>query len=161
MPSRFVRPDTTVLKISRGDTLTVKRRLTHGETIASYARMYLASADGQRAVNPLQVGMAIVTSYLIDWSLTTDDGARVTIRDVSVEALEAILNSLEPESFTEIREAIQAHDAAMQAEREAEKNGRGTETGSPEISPSPSVVTGPTSGYAISTPTSTPFSSTN
>ena len=45
--SRFVRPDVTVLHISEGDTLTVKRRLNAGEHRAMFARMYLAGVDGQ------------------------------------------------------------------------------------------------------------------
>ena len=48
--------------------------------------------------------------------------------------------------FFEIKEAIDAHEARMLAEREQEKNGQGNATGSPVISPLPDAVTGATSG---------------
>jgi hypothetical protein len=120
--SRFVRPDTAILKISKGDTLTVKRRLSHGEQRASFARMYLAGADGTLKVNPFNIGMALVTAYLLDWSLTDDDGRPVPIRGVSAEELAFALDQLSPEDFAEIRTAIETHVAAMDAERAAEQH---------------------------------------
>ena len=119
--SRFVRPDVVTIKISQGDTLTVKRRLTSGERRASFARMYLAGADGRLKVNPLATGMALITAYLVDWSLVDDDGKLVVIRDQPVEAVTAALDALDQESFTEIKEAIEAHERDMNVEREAER----------------------------------------
>jgi hypothetical protein len=146
MASRFVRPDTTTLKISQGDTLTVKRRLTSGEQRAMYARMYLAGADGSLKVNPLETGIALIAAYLLDWSLTDEDGRLVVIRDQPLETVLAALNMLGQESFTEILKAIQAHEAAMLAERAEEKKLTG---GSPVVvatSPSPSDAAVPSSG---------------
>jgi hypothetical protein len=144
--SRFVRPDTAILKISHGDTLTVKRRLNAGEHRARFARMSLAGVDGTLNVNRLQIGLATITAYLLDWSLTTDDGAPVVIREVSLDHLTSTLDGLDPESFTEIREAIEAHEIAMDAARTAEKNDQDGKSESPAISPSPSGAAGASSG---------------
>lgn len=144
--SRFVSGDTVVLKISNGDTLIVKRRLNSGEQRAAYARMYIAGVDGTLKVNPLQIAVALVTAYLVDWSLTDDSGAIVKIRDQSIEAVTSALDSLDPESFAEIRHAIEAHEAAMIAEREQEKKDRDGRLSEPATLPSPSGVAGALSG---------------
>lgn len=136
---RFIRPETTTLKISNGETLTVKKRLTSGEQRAAFARMYLAGVDGQMKVNPLTVGIAIITAYLVDWTLTDDTGASVQIRGLSVDDLTAILDNLSQEAFAEIRKAIEQHEAAMAAERDQEKNAQAGERPLSEISPSPAA----------------------
>lgn len=135
MGSRFVRPDIAVLKLSNGDTLTVKKRLNSGEQRAAYARMYLAGADGTVKANPLAIGLSRITAYLLDWSLTDDDGNLVVIRNQPVDAVVGALDSLDSESFVEISEAITAHEEAMQAERNAEKNGQAGESKSSTTSP--------------------------
>lgn len=117
MASRFVRPDIKVLKISNGDTLTVRCLLTSGEERARFARMSLAGVDGALQVNRLQIGLATITAYLLDWSLTDDDGKPVVIKDVSLEELTATLDALDVDSFTEIREAIETHEATMTPEK--------------------------------------------
>jgi len=71
--SRFVRPETCRLLLASGESLTVKKRLTHGEQRAAYARMSVAGPDGRRIVDTLQHGMALVTAYLVDWHLLDDD----------------------------------------------------------------------------------------
>lgn len=143
--SRFVRPETVVLKISQGDTLTVKKRLNSGEERDLFSRMYVAGVDGLLKMNPFQTGISMVTAYLLDWSLT-DNGKLVPIRDLSVEALTSVLNGLEPSTYAEIREAIETHDGATRARREQEKNAMDGETVLPVTSPLPSGVTGVTSG---------------
>src|SRR5579864_6637013 len=87
MGSRFVRPSTRTLTLANGDTLTVKRRLSSGEQRAAFARMYLTGADGALSLNTLQTGMAIITAYLVNWSLTDDDGQHVDIAGLSTDAL--------------------------------------------------------------------------
>jgi hypothetical protein len=146
MASWFVRPEQTILKLSEGQTLTVKRRLNAGERRAQFARMYLAGVDGRLRVNPVQTGLAIILSYLVDWSLTDEAGHPVHIRGVPEEELVARLDDLEPEHFIEIRAAIEQHEEAMTAERETEKNGQDGAKGLPVISPSPSAAAGASSG---------------
>lgn len=151
--SRFVRPETRVLKLPDrhdadgtvipGETLTVRKRLNHGERTAAFTRMYQQAADGSRRVDPTKVGMATIVAYLLDWTLTDDDGNVVAIRDQPVEVLESALNALDPDSFDEIRRAIDQHEADMAAERAAGKPKDGATT-SPGISPSPEGAAGDT-----------------
>lgn len=143
--SRFVRPETRVLKISRGDTLTVRRRLNRGEEAAMFSRIYVAAEGGAMRVNRLQLGLATVIAYLLDWSLVDEDQRRVEIEGKSADELEAILNALDPADFAEIRDAVDAHVAEMDAERAAGKQSDG-ETKSPATSPSPVDAGGATSG---------------
>lgn len=141
--SRFVRPDVAVLKISGGDTLTVKKRLNSGELRDMYARQYL-QVDGRLRIDPFKQGITTVTAYLLDWSITDDDGNLVLIRDKSVDEVAAILDGLDPDDFHEILEAIEAHVDAMAAARELEKNARDGKTKSPATLPSLSDAAGDT-----------------
>ena len=144
--SRFVRPEVVTLPISHGDTLTVNRRLNHGQQTAAYARMYLAGVDGAMKVNPIASGMALIIAYLLDWTLTDDAGHLVEIRDKPTEVIESALNALDQESFVEIKEAIEAHELAMATARAEEKKLQAGASASPATSPSPDAVTGATNG---------------
>lgn len=146
---RFVRPEILTVPISQGDTLVVKKRLNAGERRAMFAAMSDATASaasGALRLNHLQVGMATILAYLLDWSLRDDDGRPVVIRDQPRQVVEAALDALDPESFGEILKAIEDHEKAMTLEREAEKNARDGETGLPATSPSLVAVAGATSG---------------
>lgn len=142
--SNFVKPETDVLTISGGDTLVVKRQLNNGEQRAQFARMYIAGVTPM-TVNPLQTGMAIVTSYLLDWSLRDDEGRPVPIAGLSIEQLEPVLDSLDPERFAEIKEAIEAHEKTQKAKKKAIRSG---EPASSATSSSPPDSAGATSGSA-------------
>ena len=149
MPSRFVQPTTTTLKISGGDTVTVKRRLTWGEQNDLMAKMAAPSAPGDGGVlraNPFEVRICTVIGYLVDWSLTDADGAHVDLRGKAEDEVRAILRDLEQDVMEELFLAISTHIAAQDKLREAEKNGQGTASGSPAISPSPDGATGAMSG---------------
>jgi len=158
---RFIRPDVRTLTISDGDTLVVRARLTAGERRAAFARMWAAGVDGARVVDPLQVGLAKITAYLLDWSLTDDAGRTVAIRELAIVDLERVLNQLSPESFEEIADAIEAHEQAMTAEREAQKKTSSGPPASAPISSSPFTAAGGTNGSGTSTPTSMIGSSTS
>jgi len=67
--------------------------------------------------------------YLIDWSITDADEKPIRIRDQPYAFVAAALRNQTPESLREILEAIQAHDAAMTAERDHEKKDRAGATG--------------------------------
>ncbi len=146
MGSRFVGKDTSVLHISQGDTLTVRRRLNSGEQRAAYARMYIAGVDGELKVNPLATGISLILAYLLDWTITDDSGSVYPIRGASVEEMTAALDALDPESYAEIRQASEQHDTQQATERAAEKNARDGAKTSPAISPSPSDAAGAMSG---------------
>lgn len=144
--SRFVRPETAILTISNGDTLTVRRRLTAGEQRTAYARMYIAGVDGQLRSNPLQSGIELIAAYLLDWSLTDDAGEHVPIRGLSADELTSVLDGLEPESLAEIRIAIEQHEERTKAAREQEKKLQAGASASSATSASPSVLVGASSG---------------
>jgi len=144
--SRFVRPESSVLHISQGDTLTVRARLNVGEQRAMFARMYAVDADDKRRVDLLQVGLSRVLAYLIDWSLVDDQGRHVEIRDQPADVIEAALNALDPDDFREIREAIDAHVEAQDAARQAEKKSPSGDLASSATSTSPAVAVGAMSG---------------
>jgi hypothetical protein len=121
MPSRFVSPQTTTLKLSNGDTLTVKRRLNFGEQTDQLAAMASAPLPGETTMraNPFEIGIAMVLAYLLDWSLTDEDGVHVEIRDKPREEVRSILRQLDPLDFQEIRVAVETHVAAQDQLREA------------------------------------------
>jgi hypothetical protein len=119
--SRFVRPETRTLTLENGDTLIVRARLTAGETRAQYARMYAHTPDGSLRRNPLLTGVGLIVAYLLDWNLQDDNGQVVQIRDLSPDDLTAVIDSLDMQSFEEIKTAIETHESAMLAEREAAK----------------------------------------
>lgn len=136
MGSRFVQPETTWLTLSNGDRLLVKKRLNAGEQRAAHARMYVAGINGETRVNPLQVGLAMTTAYLLDWTLTDNEGKAVEIRGMSPEDIGRVLDSLSPEDFGEINDAVAKHEQAMQAEREAQKKTLSSVSGSSVTGPS-------------------------
>ena len=146
--SRFVRPQTTVVPLSNGDTITIKTRLSSGEQRAAFSRLYLASADGKLRVNPLQSGLAMMTEYLVDWNLKDDDGEPVPIRGLSVADLEGVLNTLDNDSFAEIKRAIEGHERRMAEARAEEKKTQAGGSGDDPTSPSPSVAAGELIGSA-------------
>ena len=134
--SRFVQPDTVTLPISNGDTLVVKQRLNEGERRAAFARLYQHVNGTGYHVNPQMMGIATVLAYLVDWSLRDDAGRPVTIAGTSEEDRQAVLDSLDPADFAEIRDAIDAHIEATAAARDAQKKTGGTPA---PVATSPSV----------------------
>jgi hypothetical protein len=136
MRSRFARPDTTVLHLSTGDTLTVKRRLNAVASRVMRARKQIATL-----AEP-----AVVMAYLVDWTLVDDAGQLVPIAGVSDDALAHAIDALDEDAFDEVYAAIAAHVKAMEAERAVEKNGKGGEMKSPATSPSRSEPAGALSG---------------
>lgn len=128
MGSRVRRPDTDVLEISGGDTLTVKRFLTAAEfrelVKASTKPVRIgagAAADVALEIDPTESGLAIVLAYLLDWTFTDFDGRPLVIRDQPRAVVRAALDLIDAESYMEVQRAIQAHDTAVRAYADAEK----------------------------------------
>jgi len=155
LPYCFVDPETKTLTLANGHTLVVKKRLNAGEERRAMARMYLATAEGRVRVDPFQTGLATITAFLLDWSLTDSTGAREVIKGVPIDELEAKLDALDPDVFTAIKNAVEDHEAAMAEERAAEKKRLAGASASSATLPSPDTTAGATSGSAPSTPTST------
>jgi hypothetical protein len=156
--SRFVTPTEVRIPISEGDYLIVKEKLTAGEQLEVFARLYKSEGGGAGGVtvgkmgvaesmtlDPLQVGLSMVLGYLLDWSLTDDDGRVVSIRNQPLDVVTAALRNLEFDDYQEIVTAVQAHDAKIQAARQ-EKKRSGGPSGSGPISRSLSGVGGATNG---------------
>jgi hypothetical protein len=145
--SRFVRPETKTLSLSDGDTITVRRRLNLGQQREAFDKMAYEHEDGKPLrANPLKVGVAMVSAYLVDWSIVDFDGRHVAILDKSEDKLIEILNDMDPEDFEEIRAAIDTHVDAERAARAAEKNAQNGAVESSATSPSPVVATGELNG---------------
>lgn len=124
--SRFVRPETVRLDISNGDWLLVKKRLNAGEQRQVYARLMkpvtgtLAGGASQTfELDPVKATLSNILGYLLDWSLTDDEGKPVVIRGKSETEIIAALDALEGESFAEIQRAIADHETAVADARRA------------------------------------------
>lgn len=113
MVDRFVKPQTVRLTISDGDFIDVKLRLNTGEQQDLFARITPHLTPGAPVqLQSRQVMTAKVLAYLVGWSLT-DDGRPVPMSpDLSDEVRQSTLNNLDPDTFREIRAAIDAHEAA-------------------------------------------------
>jgi hypothetical protein len=142
MGSWFVRPRSRRLALSDDQWILVKDRLTSGEQRAHLKRCSTIGDDGVRRYDSLDEALSLIVAYLLDWSLAE----QAPIAGVPEAALIQVLNTLEPGRFIELKGVVEAHDAAMTAERVAEKNGTAGETASAAISPSPSAAVGSSSG---------------
>lgn len=143
--SRVVAPDTSTLHISNGDWLLVKKRLNAGENRRMVKRGSVQAPDGGWHVDTIEAGLAKILTFLLDWSVKGLDGRVIPIRGLDETEMGTAIDAIDPDSYTEILRAIEAHEAAMQAERTAEKNGPSGEMKSAPISPSPSGADGPSS----------------
>lgn len=140
--SRFVTPAELRLPLTDGDYLTIKAQLNTGETLEMFARMRAKDSD---LLDPLQVGIAVVVGYLLDWSLTDDHGQIVPVRQQPPAVVEAALRALDYADFQEIADAVQAHDDRIKAARQEKKRN----TGSPapdRLYPSPVAAIGAMNG---------------
>ena len=127
MGSRYRKQEEMRLELSGGDWLLVRKHLTAGEERDAQARVIRAGTfkPGEKPELDLEhLGIAQAVSYLIDWSITDADDRPIHIRDQAYAFVFAALRNQTPESLREILEAIQAHDAAMTAEREFQKKDR-------------------------------------
>ena len=147
MGSWFVRPDTVVLQLSDGETLTVRRRLNAGEEQDLMDRVQGAS----RA----RIRRELVVAYLLGWSLVDGDGTHVAIDPGQPEAIVATLRHLDPDRFNEIADVVITYDNDLRTARDEEKKRRAGANASSSTSPSPSASAGATSGSLSSTPMST------
>jgi len=127
MGSRFRKPEVMRLELEEGDWLLVRKYLTAGEERGATARVFKDGTmkPGEKPeldYKHLELSQAI--AYLLDWSLTDADDRPIVIRDQPYEFVHTVLGNMEAYSLREILNAIQAHDAAMNAEREHQKKVR-------------------------------------
>ena len=146
MTCRVVVPDVATLPLSDGDSLTVKQRLSSGEERRMIRRGVSYTPDGVRQFDPVEGGVSKILAYLLDWTVRGPDGRVVPIRDEPPAVVEAALDLLDPDSYTEILRAIEAHERRMNEARAEEKKLRTGAPTSSATSPSPAVAVGATSG---------------
>lgn len=116
--SRFVKPEVVRLDISDGDWIEIKRRLTLGEQKRlegagiGRATGFRQGADVEVAVDLEAAAMALLVTYLVDWSLRDEHDKPVSVTRSSVAALD-------PDDAEEIEQAISNHIQARDAEKKA------------------------------------------
>lgn len=114
----FVKPETVRLPLTGGDWLEVKKRLTAGEYRDRLAREYKQDeVSGRLSMDIRQSGIALIVAYVVDWSFQDD-------RQQSVPFSEDALKAVDIDTFRELLQAVEAHDAADEAARSEEKNAR-------------------------------------
>jgi hypothetical protein len=116
-----VAPAEKRLTFEDGAYLIVKAQLSAGENLDKLAQM--RGDDGE--IDPVKWGPALLTAYLLDWSVTTPEGRPVAIREQPLEVVRSAIRQLEPGDYDEILEAVQAHDQAITAARQEKKRRAG------------------------------------
>lgn len=118
--SHVVIPGTVRLPLAGEDYLTVKRRLTAGETLDLFERA-APGIDFARiktaALSPAKVGMALLLAYVVDWSLVAPDGTPLELRHASEEDKERLFRQLTIEKYLELIHVVSAHDTALRQEK--------------------------------------------
>jgi hypothetical protein len=132
--SDFVTPDVVRLTLADGAWIDIKRRLSHGEREDMYARMMPYHVPGHPPrFATVEMRTARVAAYLVNWSLA-HNGTPEPIGPELPEAVRiATLRNLEADRFDEIFAALEAHEDAEAAAREAKKKRPAGESKSPAI----------------------------
>jgi hypothetical protein len=106
-------PQIDRLPLTEDEWLDVKHELTTGEQ----RRMFAAMRTNGTVVDVSKVSPARALAYIVAWSLIDPAGRPLPL---TADALD----DLDTDTTREIREAIDAHEAAVEAEREAQKKTR-------------------------------------
>ena len=141
MSSRVTKPETQRIEISRGDWILIRKRLNFGETRRMLGRMVSVERG---AIAPESVGVSKASAYLLDWSITDANDKPIVIEDMPIEYIVSAIDTIDTDCAEEIIKVIEKHEAAMKAERDAEKNVQAGESASLPISPSASSLDGTT-----------------
>jgi hypothetical protein len=141
MESEFVDPRVERLHLSGVDRwIDVKHELNAGESRALFTDLVKEMRHGEAAVlDPHKVGVTKVLAFLLGWSFTDGNGRPIPVSPSAVD-------NLKPATYVEIREAIDAHEERVEAERTARKNGQATGNSSSPIARSPEPLVGATNG---------------
>lgn len=113
--NRFIAPQTVRLALSDGDWIDVKKELNAGEQRRIFTNVVKSMVAGEKTeLNPELVGKTRILEYVVAWSF-------VDSRDQPVPFSSNALDAIDPESFSEILKAVEAHDEAAEQERETRK----------------------------------------
>jgi hypothetical protein len=130
MINAFVVPDVTRLVLPSGHWIDVKVELSYGEAREMYARMRKQFAPGEQPVlDPTLIAPCRMAAYIVAWSCVDAGGRPVAIS-------QSAFDNLKGRVAREIREALDAHEAAVEAAQEAEKNDPDGASVSSPITPS-------------------------
>lgn len=143
----FVDPEPVRLPLSGGQFIDVKRWLNHGESDEMWARMSPYVVPGEPLkLDRREVRTAKVLAYLLGWSLTRKGVPVPMSPEMSDADRAAAVNALHPDRFIEIFLAVDAHEDAEQAARDAQKKIRDTPPAAVPTSVSPSAADGALNG---------------
>jgi hypothetical protein len=138
----------------------VKRRLNTGERRRLVASVTSSANPGERAVlRTADIQIAAVLAYLIAWNLTSDGcptGEPIPMQpepQMSLDDRRAVLDSLDPDAFDAIFNAIDAHETKVTEEMAARKKPKGGDNNGSQISPSALTSTGPLNTSSVLIPT--------
>ena len=101
------------------------------------SRMYTESTNGALRRDVIQTTDATVIAYLIDWTLTDPSGARIPVRGLPPDDVQDVLNNLRQATAVEVKQAIEAHHARVEAAGDALKKTDAIDASS--LTPSPSA----------------------
>jgi hypothetical protein len=125
-----VNGDVVRLPLDGGDWVEVKAELNAGEMHDLFAETIgEMRPDGARTLDLKKVPFASLLAYIVRWSLLDTQGRPQPFS-------ESALRGVDGDTYREIRVAVDQHIAAVEAKREARKNGQGGAIESPAISPS-------------------------
>lgn len=102
MGIQFITPETITLPLADGDSVTIKKRLSHGERDAMF----------KHARDTGTLRGAELVAYLVTWSSPAPYALSMTEQ----ERLD-IINGLDPDSFDEIQAVLKAHLDAEQEKK--------------------------------------------
>jgi hypothetical protein len=139
---RGIKPQTTTLALSDGDSILIKARLTAGEErdiTGLSIKGYTQGADGRTRIEPDPTRLMFVTAaiYLVGWSLIGQDGQPIFWpAQKTIDERIAVLRQLDVETLKEIEEALTKYREAQAAVLEGNAKSDGSGPGAP----SPSVM---------------------
>jgi hypothetical protein len=110
-----VMPQTVILPLAYGWTVTVWEELTHGQYNDMRSRIYSESDSGTLQRNVEQFFDGLVVAYLVDWTLTDAHGHRIEIRGLKPDAIQDAFRNLRQFAALEVSRAIEAHHERVSA----------------------------------------------
>lgn len=109
MPSHVVPIASKRITLPCGEWIEVKARLNHGEHQDLMERCYRTADDGTVHRVPFQYAEATITAYVVDWSFVGLDDQPLTIRGCPPADIQHALDLLDPDIYSEIRDAVDTH----------------------------------------------------
>jgi hypothetical protein len=140
-------PEDTLIQLSDGDWILVKKWLNAGEANKVKTRMIKSMKAGETGTDgkakadmefdiDQMGGLSQAIEYLLDWSAKDPDGKPIVIRNQPPDFIQGALLGLPQDAYDEVIKAVEDHVAKMEAERVERKNVQASSSESSSISPS-------------------------